>query len=397
MKIKVVTLAGPLDRETEVAADIARQRRLELAFRCLDRSELLAALRAGGIDAVVSVGPVPWADFQCMEEARTRGVAMYGLAADPIEAEMLEVAGFKIISGLEQVAAHTETPPAIQETLEPQQPPAAGKLIAVWGPKGSPGRTTVAIELAAILAQSDPSTLLVDADLYGGDVSQLLGVAEELSGIVPLCRKGASGELRDEGWTAELRRVGGGPVVVPGLLRAELWGEVSPFGFRQLLEAARGSFTTTVLDVGFCLEAPWSIHEGPGRNDVALAAVEAADQVVVVARADAVGIRSFLWSFTDAREALDPDTCVVVLNRVRPGEETEVSNFVRRYLGRPPLALIPDRPDHVVRAVWEGLPVCSSAPSSPISLAVRELAARLGAEVPPRGFLTRLAGRRAHV
>ena len=392
--MRVVTIAGSIERETFVAGDLTNDPGFELAFRCLERTELLAAVRAGGLDAVVSVGVAPWFDFQCREEVVAAGVRLYGLAEDPIEADLLEVAGFTVVRELRDVTLSALQADQERPALTVAAP---GKIIAVWGPKGAPGRTTVAIELAYVLAQAEPSTLLVDTDLYGGDIAQLLGVAEEVPGLVALCRMAARGELREESWLQQLRRVAAGPVLLPGLLRAELWGEVSIFGWAQLLEGARNAFKTTVLDVGFCLEPGRPAHEGPGRNEVAIASVEAADKVVAVVKADPIGIRSFLWSLADTAEIVDRDRCVVVLNRVRPGEEAEVARFVRRHLGRPPLALIPDRPDHLVPAVWQAAPVVTTQPGSPISLAIRDLAAGLGGEVAPRGFLSRLAGRRLHV
>lgn len=392
--MRVVTVAGELERETLLATELDGDPAFDLAFRCVERPELLAAVRAGGLDAVLSVGVTPWFDFQCREEAVAAGVDLYGLAADPIEADILEVAGFTVVRELNDVTRLTS-----MSGIDGPPPTAgaSGKTIAIWGPKGAPGRTTVAIELASVLAQAEPSTLLVDCDLYGGDIAQLLGVTEELPGLVSLCRVAARGAMRDDDWMQQLRRVPGGPVLLPGLLRAELWGEVSAFGWTRLLEGARSAFRTMVLDVGFCLEPNRPGAEGTGRNEVAVAAVESAEQVVAVVRADPIGIRSFLWSFTDHADLLGSERCFVVLNKARPGEEAEAARFIRRHLGRPPVAVIPDRPDHVVRAVWQGTPVVTSEPGSPISTAIRDLAAALGGAVAPQGFLSRLAGRRLHV
>jgi Mrp family chromosome partitioning ATPase len=44
-------------------------------------------------------------------------------------------------------------------------------LAAVWGPKGGPGRTTVAVNLAFEAAAASGEVLLVDADTYGGAVA----------------------------------------------------------------------------------------------------------------------------------------------------------------------------------------------------------------------------------
>jgi Mrp family chromosome partitioning ATPase len=44
-------------------------------------------------------------------------------------------------------------------------------LAAVWGQKGGPGRTTVAVNLAFEAAAAGGEVLLVDADTYGGAVA----------------------------------------------------------------------------------------------------------------------------------------------------------------------------------------------------------------------------------
>ena len=41
----------------------------------------------------------------------------------------------------------------------------------MWGPKGGPGRTTVAVNLAFEAAAAGGEVLLVDADTYGGAVA----------------------------------------------------------------------------------------------------------------------------------------------------------------------------------------------------------------------------------
>ena len=51
--------------------------------------------------------------------------------------------------------------------------------MAVWGPTGAPGRTTVAVGLATELASRGRGTLLLDADPYGGAVAQHLGVLDQ--------------------------------------------------------------------------------------------------------------------------------------------------------------------------------------------------------------------------
>ena len=58
-------------------------------------------------------------------------------------------------------------PPGAGERVAAEEPGRHGTVVAVWGPTGAPGRTTVAITLADELARLGHETLLVDADVYG--------------------------------------------------------------------------------------------------------------------------------------------------------------------------------------------------------------------------------------
>lgn len=388
-------MAGDAEREARIAAALADQPSTDLVMRCVDRAEALGCIRGASLDVLLAVGPVNWFDYQCAEETRRHGIRLLGYAADPIEAEMLETTGFRVIpedSSLAEVASPAEA----VAVLRPGTPP--GKLIAVWGAKGAPGRTTVAIELASTLASAEPATLLVDADLYGGDVLQMLGIVEELPGVVAVARSAARGELRDPSWIDQLRRAdASGPILLAGLLRADMWSEVSPFGWQELLDVVRRRFRYAVCDVGFCLEPSPNPAVSGGRNEVARTTVAAADEVVAVLRADPVGLRSFLWALESEGDLLVADKLRVVVNRVRPGQEREVRMLVRRHVGHFPVAMIPDRPDHIARAQWSGQPLAASQPGSPVAEEVRTLAAAVGLRMPPRGFLSRLSGRSVHV
>ena len=65
----------------------------------------------------------------------------------------------------------------------------------MWGPAGAPGRTTVAIGVADEAARLGVSTLLVDADPYGGTVAPTLGLPDETAGLAPASRDAAAGRL----------------------------------------------------------------------------------------------------------------------------------------------------------------------------------------------------------
>lgn len=398
--LRIVTLAGDPEAEALLAGRLGAHRDLDLVLRCVDRVELLATIRGGSLDAIVCVGVPAWLDRQSANEAADAGIRLVGLSDDSMEIERLKRLGAAILpsdvspsSIVDSCSVVAPEAPAPLTSAQPRLP--KGKIIAVWGPKGAPGRTTLAVELAAELSSSEPETLLIDGDPYGGDCLQILGVIEELPTIVWAARMAAKEELDGARLSLDLRRAGrSGPVLLPGLPRSEMWPEVSDYGWRQLLTVARASFRFTVCDVGFCLEPADSSlpGAGEGRNRIARTAVREAERVVAVCRCDAVGVKNFLWGFEQLRELGRDDDVVIVANRVRPAEQRALGDLFRKHLGKRPIAYLPDVPTEFGRALQAGVPVREMKRGSDVTAGIRSLAASLGARIPSVGMMARFAG-----
>ena len=174
--------------------------RLSVTRRCADLTELLAAAEAGlGRLAVVS-GDLDLLDREAVELLHRAGVRVVGvgdvsrpwlgerltaLGADLVVMEPQdEDAGGSVVRDALAILDAAVTP-GRGRTRRPSIPvvrPAAGLVVAVWGPTGAPGRTTVAVNVAAELAAAGRRTLLVDADTYGGCVAQVVGMLDEAPG-----------------------------------------------------------------------------------------------------------------------------------------------------------------------------------------------------------------------
>ncbi len=400
IRVRVVTVAGDPDAEARFATALAARHDIEVVFRCVDRVELLAALRGASPDLVVVVGCPFWLDRQSCDEAVATRVPVVGLSSAPDQAEALARLGIlalpddaepdRVLAVRASDDALPEAPAALARAVEPR-----GRLVAVWGPKGAPGRSTVAIEVAAELAASDQATVLVDADMYGGDLAQMLGVVEELPTLVWACQTAARGDGDRDRLVSGLRRAGAsGPALVPGIARPDLWRDVGEFAWRELVAALRESFENVVVDAGFCLEDDSAAYAvGEGRNAIARQLLRSADSAVAVCRCDPVGLKSFLWAYGALAALVDEERVHVVANRVAPGEEKQVGELLRRHVGKRPVACVPDDPGLLRAAVARGLSVREMAPSSGVGRALREVAASLGAKPRPSGVFARLAGR----
>lgn len=201
---------------------------------------------------------------------------------------------------------------------EPDLPLPGGRVIAVWGPAGAPGRTTVATGVAAALARRGGPALLVDADPWGGTVAQALGVLDDVSGLLAAARAHAAGDL-ERGWPGLVREVERGLHLLTGLPRADRWSEVAPDVLEVLLPAAAAA-GDVVVDTGFGIEGDEAAELAgrPVRDATTHAALQAADVVAVVGTADPVGLTRLARGLADLRDLEVAAPVHVVVNRMRP-------------------------------------------------------------------------------
>jgi hypothetical protein len=163
----------------------------QVVHRCYDLGDLLAVAAAGQAEAAIVAAGTRWLDRDALGRLAAAGLAVVGVAAGGDEASERRLRQL----GLLQVAAEGDPPDVLVDraraalAAEPtadDEPPAPSQvppqvdtepgtdarhvLAAVWGPKGAPGRTTVAVNLA-FEAAAGREVLLVDADTYGGAVA----------------------------------------------------------------------------------------------------------------------------------------------------------------------------------------------------------------------------------
>lgn len=368
--------------------------RLSVTRRCADLTELLAAAEAGlGGLAVVS-GDLDRLDREAVAVLHRCGVRVVGLGdpARPWLAERLTAHGADLVVDVtgedvpdvvrEALSVLGDGPPAPVPVPDVAPPTRRGATVAVWGPTGAPGRTFVAVNLAAELAALGRSTLLVDGDTYGGVVAQVLGVLDEAPGLAAAARAAGQGAL-DLPTLARLA-----PVVLPelrllsGISRADRWPELPASSIEAVLGQARGLADVTVVDTGFCLEQDEMLSydtRAPARNAATLTALEQADLVVVVGAADPVGVQRLVRALADAGDRGLALTRRVVVNHVRPtvagarpGEA--VAAALARYAGVQDVLLVPEDRAAVDAAMLEGRALREVAPGSPARRALAALA-----------------------
>lgn len=424
MRVRLVTAGGGQPWEAHLVA-ACQQGSLpaEVVQRCFDLGDLLAAAAAGQAEAalvaasmrwldreavarlaasgLVVVGVVPAGDEQAERRLRQLGIvnlaqdtdppgalvdlAMAALVGDPqgggwhSQARAYEPAGATPGPPPGPAAGAGPAPPA----PAPAAPPPSGAFVVVWGPRGAPGRTTVAVNLAFEAAPLVGETLLVDADTYGGSVAQVLGFLDDVPGLAWAARLAGRGELDVARlWQSTRKAAADGPRVLPGLPRAELWTEVRPTTWETLIELFRAAFPLTIADVGFCLEEEEELLYDQvrlRRNAVARMALQRADAVVAVARADPVGLHDFVRGFQELRRLVRPERVCVVVNQTRTGvfagDPTEqIRPALARYAGIEPAIFIPYDRSSMDAALMVGRALREVRQGSPAQRAIAELA-----------------------
>ena len=116
-------------------------------------------------------------------------------------------------------------PTSHREEIDAAGKPQIGKIIAVWGTHGAPGRSTLALALAAYLNEQG-STILVDCDINAPAQVQLLGLPEDSSGLASAARLATHGELDSTRLVQTLLSAKADLQVLTGLGRSGRWREL---------------------------------------------------------------------------------------------------------------------------------------------------------------------------
>lgn len=392
MRSVVVCLPGATERR--IVSEIERHgHRLALRARRIDEAEGVIS-RGDAEWAVIGAGP-EYLSSRVLSASDIAGVRLVALAAG--ESERRHAAELGVREVLDEGASW----PQIEELLsagftanlgtgatlqrkssgEPKTLERGG-VIAVWGPAGAPGRTTLAITIAAELAAEGYSVALADADSHSGAVAPSLGLLDEAPGFAAACRLASTDSLNN----AELERISdryssphGSFWVLTGIGRAHRWPELSGDRVAATLTACREWVDFTVVDTGFSLEQDEEISSdllAPQRNAATITALREADQVVAVGAGDPVGLSRFLRAHVDLLEIVDAERVLAVVNRVRgsvigANPSAQVEQTLRRFGGIVASTLVPHDQVALDSAILSGKTLTDVAPKSAPRIALR--------------------------
>lgn len=276
--------------------------------------------------------------------------------------------------------------PGAGEELGPGVQPQPGGILAVWGTSGAPGRSTVALNVAAVLAR-DRQVILVDADTAAPSVAHMLGLPVDAPGLAALSRFAARGALGEDEVGRALVPVTEGLSVLTGLSLPQRWNEVSPEALRSVLEVVSHVCDLVVVDLaaGSLDPVPTRTRHRGGRDEVVSTILRAAHTSLSVCRGDPVGINRLALSHQWWEElGAEAEPSVVVNGVSAQASGRRPSSAVSHAVS----AVVPDRRVHLVprdeavpAALLRAGAVVDLAPTSGASRAFVELAEAVGGSV----------------
>lgn len=332
----IIWLEGSLETQV-VAALNAQAAKFKVVRRCADVAELESVVSAELGTAVICSADTPAVDAAFVERLHSHNVFVLLVYADPLKASSLGEDAIcdrdaeaivkalttgirrRILGSEDATAASPVEPLAAAGVIgEVETVASNGRVVAVWGTSGAPGRTTFAVNLAAALGRCGGGVTLVDADTRSPSITISLGLPVQASGVAAAAALRNRGELNRAVLEQLLQPLGSGVSVLSGLTRADRWRQLSAESLSQIFNELRGGRDVVVdLCDGFSDDDPAQLTFVPSREDINLSILREADVVIVVARADTVGLSRLNTVVLDCAQrhlAID----LIVLNRVRP-------------------------------------------------------------------------------
>jgi MinD-like ATPase involved in chromosome partitioning or flagellar assembly len=381
----------------------------------------MASAASRQADVALVSADLPGLNAEVVERVQTAGVTVVGVLPVSLSADeaVLRALGVAHISAVDDVASLVELVIAIAADRE-QRPqlsaadtraPGAddadssvhGTVLAVWGPTGAPGRSTVALGVASALAGEGMATMLIDADVYGGSTAIQLGVLDEMSGLLAAARAANVGVLTPEALAADARVAAPALRVLTGLPRADRWTEVKAVLMGRILQTARQLAEYVVVDCGFSLERDEEVMydtAAPRRNGATVEILERADRVLLVGAADPVGLSRLVRAAGELGAVVPQVRPWIVVNRVRSSlgwSTAEMSATLTRALGRVPISYLPDDQAAVDRSIVRGTTLTDVARDAKLTRAIADLAGavtgRSQSSAPPPAVKRRRATR----
>jgi chromosome partitioning protein len=225
--------------------------------------------------------------------------------------------------------------------------------LAIVNPKGGGGKSTTAVNLAAVLGETGEKVLVIDVDPQAG-ASLSLGVRDRGESILKAMHK-TTGFVPVETKVPRVSLVASGRSLAAA--RRHFSGEIGSGLFKRCLDRTEGDWEWVIIDCP------------PGDDILILSALRAAEHVLIPVETTYLGLTG-LWQIIDIieelrREGGRAEIMAVIPCRARPGQPPHLKimdKLEKLFPGR--LTPVVREDENIAAAPASGLPVTLYAPGS---------------------------------
>ncbi len=244
------------------------------------------------------------------------------------------------------------------------------EVIAIAGATGGVGSTSVASNMGCILAgEPGNSVALLDLDLALGDADVFLNVIPDytLADVVQNVSR-----LDIQLLKKSLTKHSSGLYLLPRPVELHDMAAITADSLRKVIGLLKASFTHLIVDLS------------KSYTEVDMSVMEVANKVMLVTQLDLPCLRNvvrLLMSFEEI-EGLKSKVEIVV-NRAGLDSGQISLKKAKETIGRDVYALLPNDYRTMVSVRNNGVPLVTQAPKAAITLAMRDMVAKLSGEVQP--------------
>jgi hypothetical protein len=338
---------------------------IKIRRRCVDSVDLMSAIHLGVANKVVISAGFENLNSTTISAAKKLGCDVYGiyLENDIDSLEKLVGVGVKSnfaidetdveksLKGLINLLLNVSEIDKFSNELEDlSQVPG---LICVWGTNGSPGRSSVAINLSFSLASKNFPTLLVDLDAIVPSLAPALGLVSEVPGVSSLVHDALKGRLSQESIEKNVIEVNPGLHVLTGISNPKRWPELRTEGLIQVLKLCSQMYANIICDLSAVL--PESTDSSLNDVDI-FRRFDHIPKVLEISSRNIFVLSATPLSLIRASEALEAlheinkSEPLIILNKINEinlGQkyESTVEAILGRWVNSGSIYRIPDRPE----------------------------------------------------
>lgn len=243
-----------------------------------------------------------------------------------------------------------------------KEPLASGKIISVYNPIGGMGTTTIAVNLAAALAQKSNKVALVDLNFFSGDAAIFLDLNPKYT-LTSLTANVT--RLDDNFLMSVMARHSSGVYLLSDPLDVDDAVEITPEQIGRILVFLKGIFEYVIIDTGGPLHGINQLtfensHKIIYNTILSLPALKNAHRYMVAMQ----------------KHGVEHHKLMILVNRYLTRSDIKIAD-AEKILGQKVFMTIPNEYSDVNDSINKGKPLVNLYPRSPVSKAIMNIAATL--------------------